>query len=62
MTFPCELEEGDKINIDVKSDESLYREFLDRNQLHAFFTATEADTYLVVVRNNSLSQLSAFQL
>jgi hypothetical protein len=75
MTFPCELEQGDKINIDLKSDElvdilimdegdykewhekgevtTLYKEFLDRDQLHAFFTAPDGDTYIVVVRNNS---------
>jgi len=75
MTFPCELEKGDKINIDLKSDGSvdvlimdegdykewdekgevntLFREFLDRDQLHAFFTAPDTDTYLIVVRNNS---------
>jgi len=75
ITFPCELEKGDKINIDLKSVElvdtlimdegdykewhekgevaTLYKEFLDRDQLHAFFTAPDADTYIVVVRNNS---------
>jgi TIR domain len=75
MTFPCELEEGEKINIDLRSDEAvdvlimdegdykewdekgevnmLYKEFLERDQLHAFFTAPESDTYLVIVRNNS---------
>lgn len=75
MFFPCELEAGQKINIDLRSDESvdvlimdegdykewnekgevntLYKEFLDRDQLHAFFTAPVSDTYLVIVRNNS---------
>jgi hypothetical protein len=75
MFFPCELEAGEKINIDLRSDESvdvlimdeddykewnekgevntLYKEFLDRDQLHAFFTAPASDTYLVIVRNNS---------
>jgi hypothetical protein len=75
MFFPCELQAGEKINIDLRSDESvdvlimdegdykkwnergevdtLYKEFLDRDQLHAFFTAPVSDTYLVIVRNNS---------
>lgn len=75
MFFPCELEAGEKINIDLRSDKSvdvlimdeddykewnekgevntLYKEFLDRDQLHAFFTAPVSDTYLVIVRNNS---------
>lgn len=33
--------------------DTLYKEFLDRDQLHAFFTAENSDTYLVIVRNNS---------
>jgi hypothetical protein len=70
MSFPCELEAGSKINIDLRSDQpmdeddyehwdeqgevdTLYKEFLDRDQLHAFFTAEDSDTYLVIVRNNS---------
>lgn len=75
ISFPCELEEGEKINIDLRSDESvdilimdegdyeewnntgkinlLYKEFPDRDQLHAFFTAPDSDTYLIIVRNNS---------
>lgn len=72
VTYRCELDEGDKINIDLRSDESVdvlimeesiyeqsndegevCREYLDRDQLHAFFTAPDSDTYLVVVRNNS---------
>jgi hypothetical protein len=72
VTYPCELDEGDKINIDLRSDElvdvlimeeSTYeqsqdegeacREYLDRDQLHAFFTASDSDTYLVIIRNNS---------
>lgn len=75
MSFPCELEAGSKINIDLRSDQSvdvlimdeddyeqwdeqgevdtLYKEFLGRDQLHAFFTAENSDTYLVIVRNNS---------
>jgi hypothetical protein len=32
---------------------TLYKEYLDRDELHAFFTAENEDTYLVVVRNNS---------
>lgn len=72
MTFPCELEAGDKINIDLRSDElvdvlimeesnyqqssddgEVCREYLDRDQLHTFFTAPDSDTYVVIVRNNS---------
>lgn len=75
MTFPCELEVGEKINIDLRADQSLdvlimdegdykhwdekgevdtlYKEYLDRDQLHTFFTAPDSDTYLVIVRNNS---------
>jgi hypothetical protein len=75
MWFPCELQEGDKINIDLKSSEpvdvfimdngdyekwdktgevdTLFKDYLDRDQLHTFFTAPETDTYLVVVRNNA---------
>lgn len=75
MTFPCELEVGEKINIDLRAEQSLdvlimdegdyeqwdekgqvdtlYEEYLDRDQLHAFFTAPDSDTYLVIVRNNS---------
>jgi len=75
MTFPFELEVGEKINIDSRADQSLdvlimdegdykqwnekgevdtlYKEYLDRDQLHAFFSAPDSDTYLVVVRNNS---------
>ncbi len=75
IPFPCELEEGEKINIDLRADEAVdvlimdegdykewndkgevntfYKEFLDRDQLHAFFTAPESDTYLVIIRNNS---------
>jgi len=75
ISYPCELEEGDRINIDLRSDEpvdvlimdegdyrewldkgevnQLYKEYSDRDQLHAFFTAPVTDTYLVIVRNNS---------
>jgi hypothetical protein len=75
MSFPCELDAGSKINIDLRSGQpvdvlimdegdyeqwdeqgevdTLYKEFLDRDQLHAFFTAENSDTYLVIVRNNS---------
>lgn len=71
-TYPCELDEGDRINIDLRSDVpvdvlimgegdyekskdegDVYRDYLDREQLHAFFTAPDSDTYIVIVRNNS---------
>jgi DNA-binding winged helix-turn-helix (wHTH) protein len=79
MLFPCELKKGDKINIDLKSDEPvdvlimdkddyqewhdkgevnfLYKEFTERDNLHAFFTAPEDDNYLVIVRNESDSEV-----
>jgi hypothetical protein len=72
--FSCELKESEKINLDLRSKESvdvlimdegdyqewndkgevnlLYKEFLDRDQLHAFFTAPDSDTFLVIIRNN----------
>jgi hypothetical protein len=79
LRFPCELEEGEKINIDLRSDEpvdvlvmdesdykkwnekgevnTLYKEYSDRDQLHAFFTAPASDTYLVIVCNNSRDEV-----
>ncbi|OLE55402.1 MAG: hypothetical protein AUG51_02795 [Acidobacteria bacterium 13_1_20CM_3_53_8] len=75
IIFPCDLEEGERINIDLISNETvdvlimdegdyqqwkkkgevnlLYKEFSDREQLHAFFTAPVSDKYLVIVRNNT---------
>ena len=72
MTFPCDLENGEKINIDLKSDGKvdvhildnddyqawdsgkdyeIYKEFLERSDLHAFFKARATLQYLVVVNN-----------
>ena len=48
------MDEGDYKEWHEKGEvATLYKEFLDRDQLHAFFTAPDADTYIVVVRNNS---------
>ncbi|MGB8510750.1 MAG: toll/interleukin-1 receptor domain-containing protein [Pyrinomonadaceae bacterium] len=73
MTFPCDLDEGEKIKIDLKSSEPvdvlimdegdyqewhdkgevnlLYKEYLEREQLHTLFTAPDTGKYIVVVRN-----------
>lgn len=41
-------------NYEQSNDEGeVCREYLDRDQLHAFFTAPDSDTYVVIVRNNS---------
>lgn len=74
ISFPCDLEEGEKINIDLRSDadvdilimdegdykkwnrtgevDLLYKEYLDRDRLHTYFTAPNTDKYLIIIRNN----------
>ncbi len=48
------MDEGDYKQWDENGEvDTLYKEYLDRPQLHAFFTAPDSDTYLVIVRNNS---------
>lgn len=48
------MDEGDYANWDETGEiDTLYKEYLDRDHLHTFFTAEDSDTYLVVVRNNS---------
>lgn len=74
IPYLCELEQGDMIKIDVRSEVPLdvmimdedsyqtwlrngpletYRNYEDRDQLHAFFTALDDGEYLVVVCNRS---------
>jgi hypothetical protein len=75
LIYPCDLKDGDKIKIDLRSEDdldvmimdaddyqewidqgevgSLYREFLKRGHLHAFFKAREDGQYLIIVRNES---------
>jgi hypothetical protein len=48
------MDEGDYAKWDATGEvDTLYKEYLHRDQLHTFFKAEDSDTYLVVVRNNS---------